>query len=124
MSQGYKTCYASAARAATPTAMADQYNPGNKHKGIRVVIDITGVTATPAVTVTIQGKDELSGQYYTILASAALATVSTTVLTVYPGATVASNLVANNTLPLIWRVITTHGDSDSATYSVSAELLP
>lgn len=124
MSLGYKTCYASAARTEAPTAMGDQTNSGNKYKGIRVVIDITAVTATPAITVTIQGKDELSGKYYTLLASAALATTGTTVLTVYPGLATVANVTIGMPLPLIWRVITAHGDSDSATYSVAAELLP
>jgi hypothetical protein len=44
--------------------------------------------------------------------------VATTVLKVGPGLTAAANLVANDMIPSIWRVIVTHGDTDSATYSV------
>lgn len=115
-------CYASAARVASPAAMENKSSGGAR--GIEVIIDITAVTATPALTVTIQGYDPESGKYYTLLASTALALVATTVLRVYPGLTAAANLVASLVLPPIWRVVVAHGDSDSATYSVGANLLP
>lgn len=79
---------------------ADQQNLGRR--GLKLVIDAPGGTGT--IQVTIQGKDLLSGKYYTILASAALAVGTTTVLTVYPGAPVAANLSANDVLPTTWRV--------------------
>lgn len=72
--------------------------------GIKVVVDITVITAG-SLTVTIQGKDPTSGKYYTLLASAALAAVATTILTVFPGAAVTANLSANDMLPANWRVI-------------------
>jgi len=83
---------------------------------------VTAVTATPALTVKIQGKDRASGKYYDILTSAVIATVSTTVLKVGPGLTAAGNLVANDFLPAIWRVTVTHGDTDQAVYSVGANM--
>ena len=88
------------------------------------MIDVTAISATPSVTFTIQGKDDLSGKYYTILASAAITGTGTTVLRVYPGLTAAANLTANDVLPGTWRLITTHGDADSITYSVGASLIP
>lgn len=63
------------------------------------------------------------GQYYTILASAAITGTGTTVLRVYPGLTAASNLVANDILPSTWRVNLVHADSDSITYSVAAQVV-
>lgn len=72
--------------------------------GLHLVIDITVAGGTPTLTVTIQGKDTASGKYYTILQSAALAAVATTVLRVYPALTAAANLVANDILPRTWRV--------------------
>ena len=89
---------------------------------LHVVIDVTAVTATPALTVKIQGKDPASGKYYDILVSTVIATVSTTVLKVGPGLTAAGNLVANDMIPSIWRVLVNHGDTDSATYSIGASL--
>ncbi len=114
------TPFASAARTATGNS-GDLDN--GQHRGLHLVIDATAATSTPSVVFTIQGKDETSGQYYTILASAAVTGISTTVLRVYPGLTAASNLVANDVLPKTWRVLATHGDSDSLTYSVGASLI-
>ncbi len=72
-------------------------------KGAIVVVDITAITAGNIV-VTVQGKDEVSGKYYTILTSAALAAAATTVLRIYPGLTAAANTVANDVLPTKFRV--------------------
>lgn len=74
-------------------------------RGVTVIVDITAVGGTtPNLTVTIEGKDPVSGKYFTLLASAALGAIGTTVLTVYPGLAAAANLVANAVLPKIWRV--------------------
>src|SRR5215211_2410294 len=73
-------------------------------RGLHLVIDITALGASATLTVTIEGYDPLSGKYYTILASAALAAVATTVLKVYPGLTAAANLAANDVIPSHFRV--------------------
>lgn len=92
------------AAAASSVNGADQQN--TTHRGIKVVVDITAITAG-SLTVTIQGKDTASGKYYTLLASTALAAPGTTVLTVYPGAAVTANVSASDVLPATWRVIST-----------------
>lgn len=75
-----------------------------------IVIDITSITGTaPTATFTVQGKDDLSGKYYTILASTALNATGTTVLRIGAGLTAAANLVANDILPRTFRVICTTG---------------
>lgn len=116
-----RTLYASAARTASPTAMADQAN--RKHRGVRVTIVVTAATGSPSVVFTLQGKDA-AGNYYTVLASAAVTGTGTTILTVFPGSAVAANASANAYLPGTWRVIAAHTGVDSITYSASAELLP
>jgi len=114
------TAFASAARTATPTPFdAVNYNA----RGLHLVIDVTAVAATPSVVFTLQGQDVVSGKFYTILASAAITGTGTTVLRVYPGLTAAANLVASDILPRTWRVIATHGDADSITYSVGYSLI-
>jgi hypothetical protein len=113
--------FPSAARAVAQ-AYASSDQDGAEIEFLHVVIDVTAVTATPALTVRIQGKDPASGKYYDILVSAVIATVSTTVLRVGPGLTAAANLVANDMIPSVWRVTVTHGDTDSATYSVGCNL--
>lgn len=111
------TLFASAAR----TASANSADFGNEgYRGVHVVIDATAATATPSVVFTIEGKDPVSGKYYTILASAAVTGISTTVLRVFPGATAAANTVANDGIPGTWRVTATAADADSITYSVAA----
>lgn len=115
------TLLASAARTAAVNS-SDKTNKG-RARGVVVIIDITAITDTPVVTVTIQGKDPVSGKYYTILASAGLDAVATTVLRVFPGATAAANLAANDSLPSTWRVSVAVADADPATYSIGYSYL-
>ena len=89
-----------------------------------ILAEVTVDPTTASVTFTVQGKDETSGKYYTILASAAIAAVGTTRLRIFPGSTVTSNVAANDCLPRVWRVIATAGNAESLTYSVGASLLP
>lgn len=78
--------------------------------GVEVVVDLTAVGGTtPTLVVTIEGKDPVSGKYYTLLASATLNATGTTVMTVFPGVTVAANVAASRPLPRTWRVKTTIG---------------
>lgn len=95
------------------------------YKGGKFVIDITAISGTtPTATFTLEGKDEVSGKYYTILASAALNATGTTVLTVFPGLTAAANTVANDVLPKLWRVrVTIAGTTPSVTATVGASLI-
>ncbi len=121
-----RTLYASAARTATVTG-GDQTN--FHHRGLHLIINVTALAATPSVTPKIQGKDA-NGIYYDILVGTAITDVtvgtppSTTVLKVYPGITAVANGAASDVLPHVWRVVLTHGDSDSITYSVAVNLLP
>lgn len=75
-------------------------------KGLIVTIDVTTLTAG-TVTITVEGKDEVSGKYYTLLASTAIAATGTTVLRIYPGLTAAANAVANDITPSKCRVRST-----------------
>lgn len=80
-----------------------------------VVIDITAITGTtPTCVVTVQGKDPISGKYYTILASASLTATGTTVLRIDPSLTAAANLVAADLMPAEFRVIATIGGTTPA----------
>lgn len=111
--------YASLARTASPTpsTLLNKFNTG-----VQVIIDVTAVAATPSVVFNIQGKDGVSGNWYTLLASAAITGTGTTVLRVGPGETDTANLVEGAHLPRVWRVQAVHADADSITYSVGANL--
>lgn len=89
--------------ASTGGNSVDQNNA--QGRGVVVGVNITAITGTsPTLTVTIQGKDTASGEYYTLLTSAALTAVGFTELTVYPGAAVTANVSASLPLPQTWRV--------------------
>ena len=114
------TFLASAARTTSQT-LADQVNRG--HRGIKVVVDTT-VFGSGSVTLSIQGKDETSGKYYSLLDSAAIVATGTKVYTVYPALPATTNVSANDVLPSTWRIIATANNSNSQTYSVGYVLLP
>jgi hypothetical protein len=77
-------------------------------KAIKIGVNITAISGTgPSLTLAIQGKDLSSGQYYTILTSAALNAVAFTLLTICPGMVAVANLTVNDFLPRTWRVACT-----------------
>lgn len=118
--RGGLTVLPSAARTATPDSF--EYEVQGGASGLILVIDVTAIVTTPSITVTIAGVDRVSGKTYTILASAAIVAVGTTVLKVGPGLPVAANVSANDFLPPVFRVTVTHGNANSITYSVAGML--
>ncbi len=122
MSQNRTTrqIYGSEARTASPTPsqLINKFNTG-----VQVIIEVTAIAATPSVVFNIQGKNQVTGNWYTLLASAAVTGVGTTVLRLERGSTDAANAVEGGQLPRVWRVQAVHGDADSITYSVGANLL-
>lgn len=113
------TALASAARTTTLNS-GDLTNYNGR--GLHVVLDVTNA-GTGSITLTIQAKDALSGQYYTLLAGAAVTTVSTNVYKVFPGATAVANAAANDILPRTYRILVTHNNANSITYSVGASII-
>lgn len=99
---------------------ADATSPN--HAGIKVVLDMTAA-GTGSVTLTIQGKDVASGKYYTLLAGAAVTTISTNVYTVYPGLPATANVSANDRLPRTFRILVTANNVNATTYTVGYCLL-
>lgn len=101
-----KTIYASAARTATPAAVAD--NPGYD-SNIRVVVDLTAFVTAASLTVTIDVLDQLTNKWVNVATSAAITAVSTVGL-------LAQGIAGP------YRVTVTHGNANSHTYSVTAHL--
>jgi hypothetical protein len=91
--------------------------------GVKLVVDITAISGSATLTVTIQGYDQVSGKFYTILTSAALAATATTVLTVYPSIAAAANTAANDVLPTSWRVQAVVAVAGTVTATIGAALL-
>ena len=109
------TLLISAARTATEASVdQDQSNFGGGH----IIVNVTAA-GTSTLTITIQGKDPISGTYYTILAGTALVGTGIQVLKVFPGITAAAGGSVSDTLPDSWRVNAVKGDASSWTYSIA-----
>lgn len=113
------TALASTARTTT-TNSSDLTNPGAR--GVIMCLDVTSVTDTPSIELSVEWKCPVSGQYEIIFTAAAAVTATGThTYVIYPGDIVASDdVVEVAKLPLgrTWRVTLTHADADSITYSV------
>jgi hypothetical protein len=109
------TLLASAARTTTQTS-ADIVNY-NGNSALIVVLDMTTV-GTASVTVSIDGKDTVSGKYYNILTGAAIITNSTNRYKVGPNIAAVANSIAQDYLPRIFRIVVTANNANSGTYSV------
>lgn len=110
----------SLARTATPDTM--EYDNAGRTRGLTLVADMTAVTATGTVTFKVQGVDRTSGKTWDILASTAVSTVSTTVLRIGYGITAAANAAVSDVIPPVVRIVATHGNGVSMTYSVALHL--
>lgn len=102
---------------------ADQINYNGR--GLQLVVDITAITGTtPVFTVTVQGKDVASGKYYNLLTSAAFSTVSTNLLTVYPGALSTANVSVPQVLPRTFRILyTISGTTPAVTATIGCSVI-
>lgn len=111
------------ARTATPNQQQVNLAPRGAGQGsLAVVINMTAVTATGAVTFKVEGVDPATGAVYPILTSAALAAVAVTVLRVHPNLPPVTNLTAQDMVPPTIRITATHGNAVSMTYSATVLL--
>lgn len=109
---------------------SSQYtNPGYIRAALYV--KITAVTDTPSVIFAIQGKDVVSGDWYTVAATAALTAAGTILLTLGPGQNevddVDSTITSvNGFLPRFYRVQAdgTWGGTDDITFTAGLQLFP
>ncbi len=110
-----QTAYASAARTATSTKDVVVENAA----GLFIVIDVTLDPSTASIVFNIDGLDELSGNAFTLLDSAAITGVGTTILRISPHLTASANTIAKDIVPPVIRVNPVHADGESMTYSVT-----
>lgn len=118
------TLFASAART-TLQQSADQSNPNAR--GVQIVLNVTAASGTGGLTVTVVGKDPVSGTYYALNASpTAVTATGTTVYELYPGDGAASGGVTQRTsgpLPRVWGIKVAVGDASSYTYSIGVSTI-
>lgn len=115
---------ASGARTTTQTITTSVQ--GNKLEnlggcGLRVILNTT-VIGTGSITVSIEGITA-NGLTHTLLAGAAVTTNTTKVYEIFPGAPVTANVSANTFLSKEFQVTVTANNANSATYSVSCDIL-
>jgi len=91
---------------------------------IAVIIDVTVDAASGSITPSIEGYDEASGKWITLLTGAAIAATGQVVLEVGPHMADSSNLKRQMALPHQVRFDMAVADTDSMTYSVGAWLSP
>ncbi len=99
----------------------DQVN--HNFQGVKCVYDATTVTGSGSFTLSIQGKDAVSGKYFTLLQGAAVSTVSTNVYTVHPRITATANQASADILPRDWRVLLTYNSGTNQTATVGCALV-
>jgi hypothetical protein len=104
-----------AANVSTTQTSADQTNFNGR--GVKVWLNIT--TFGAALTLAIQYKDPVSGQYIAALSSAAIAANTFTQYTIYPGITAAANVSLSDVLPRTWRVQVTGASGSTFTVACS-----
>ncbi len=117
---GIATLLASAARTTT-TASSDQTNPA--WLGAHVIIKVTATGGTIALTPTIEAQDPVTTDWYPLLTGSVISSTGTSVLKIYPSLSGVSNKIAGDVLPATWRINVAHGNADSVTYSVAANML-
>ena len=114
------TLLASAARTATANS-ADQTNYNGAV--LSIFCDVSSITDTPSITLSVDWKDSISGDYEPIwtATTAITATGEYVYLLGMGGSGSAGDYdeAVNIRIPRTWRLTVTHADADSITYSVS-----
>lgn len=95
------------------------------HRGLKCMVHISAISGTsPTLTVSLRYKDGASSQYGTLLTSASLTATGNTVLTVYPGVGVTSNVSASDYVPRTWDIsYTIGGTSPSVSGTIGCNYL-
>jgi len=116
---------ASAARTAEAGATAQANVIG---RSLILFVDVTVDAASGAITPTLQIKDHISGDWFTIWTAAApIAATGHFVYAFFPGCVTGADASftesQNIPVPYHWKFVMTVADTDSLTYSVSAQVL-
>lgn len=115
------TVRASSATAATFTS-ADLVN--YNWRGCIVTFNVSAIGAGTTWTLTVNGKDPVSGNYYQIFSSAAVGATGQNAYVIYPGTTVSANLDVSAVLPRTFQIVVTIGGTAlSSTFSVGIDYI-
>ena len=114
----------SGARTSTQT-IEPLFNPDSLGDitGIEIVLDLTAFTTAASLTLSIEEWNQGAGAYRTVLAATALAAVGVKRLLITPISPTAANASLSGLVGNQFRVVVTHGNANSHTYSVTAKYL-
>lgn len=91
--------------------------------GVELCLDLTAFVTAAALTLTLEEFIPGAGAFVPVLSSSSITAVGRTFLRMFPGAPEVANQARNGFMPRSWRVVITHGNANSCTYSVSASLI-
>lgn len=92
-------------------------------RNLTVTLDVTDVSASPSLTLSIKGKDVASGKYRLLLAGTAVTTAVTTVYRVTQNiVAAAANASAVDILPEFVQLSIAVGNANAGVYSVGYDL--
>lgn len=109
--------YPSAVHSANFTGDDNKKVPGNK--GAHIYFAVTAVPGVDTVQMIIEAKDQVSGQYETLISGAASALTHLDAFTIFPGITETANVDISDPLPDIYRVRVVHSAATAFTYSIN-----
>lgn len=105
----------------TAAQVNSQNIPNNYYRGGHIIVTVTSYVSG-SYTVTLQGRNTATGNYYDLLTSSAIAANGQTILKIYPGITGVANGATSDFLPQIWRVQLNGVSSPNMTVAVDAVL--
>lgn len=124
----------------TRTATANSSDQTAVGRGVMLVLNVTVEAASETLSLKIQGKDPISGNYFditsfgTMYTSTGEAPTRTKAAVLYPGILAADHvgvaagtdgtIAKSGVLPDTWRAVVTHSSSGSWTYSLAAVAIP
>ena len=106
--------------ARTAAVSSEPFAPGPSG-AVNFVIDISSNTAVAALTVSFEGYDSTSGEWYTLLTTSALSTEATTSYAVGPNVAAVTNVSATRVVPVPFRASVAVADGKTCTYSIGAQ---
>lgn len=107
---------------AARTATVNYEQDGGDYETLTAIAVVTLDPASAALVFHIEGYDVASASWVTLLSSASVAGVGTTILQVGPDVPTVTNVSRTMPLPRRWRLRVAVADTDSMTYSVGAWL--
>lgn len=87
-------------------------------RGAQFGVNISQISGSTTLQITVQGFDVASGTWYNLLVSTAFSATGFNLLTIYPGATVTANVSISTPLPRTFRVIATVAGAGTANATV------